>query len=42
MGQSISMPMTGICDFASAIRPIIIGMAWLSAALVFFGLSRKD
>lgn len=42
MGQSISMPMTGICDFATAIRPIIIGMAWLSAALVFFGLSRKD
>lgn len=42
MGQTISMPMTGICDFATAIRPIIIGMAWLSAALVFFGLSRKD
>jgi len=42
MGQSISMPMTGICDFASAIRPIMIGLAWFSAALVFFGLGRKE
>lgn len=42
MGQSISMPLTGICDFATAIRPIMIGLAWFSAALVFFGLGRKD
>lgn len=42
MGTTISMPMTGICDFATAIRPLIIGLAWLSAALTFFGLSRKD
>ena len=42
MGVSLVMPFTLICDFASAIRPMLIGFAWLSAALTFFGLGRKD
>lgn len=42
MGKTISMPFTGLCDFANAIRPLIIGMAWLSAALIFMGLGRKE
>lgn len=42
MGVSISMPFTMLCDFASAIKPLFIAFAWLSAALTFFGLGRKD
>jgi len=42
LGIELSMPYTMLCDFASAIRPLFIAFAWLSAALTFFGLGRKD
>ncbi|MDA8446348.1 virulence factor TspB C-terminal domain-related protein [Paracidovorax valerianellae] len=31
-----------LCDFASQIRPLLVGFAYLSAALAFMGLSRRD
>ena len=42
MGVALEMPFTMLCDFASAIKPLFIAFAWLSAALTFFGLGRKD
>jgi hypothetical protein len=42
LGVNLSMPFTMICNLATAIRPVVIGMAWLSAALAFFGLGRKE
>jgi len=41
-GFTLTMPFTMICDFALAIKPLLIGFAWLSAALAFMGLSKKD
>lgn len=42
MGITLTVPFTMICDIAAAIRPLLIGFAWLSAALTFFGMGRKD
>lgn len=42
MGKSMAFQWDLLCDFASQIRPLLIGFAYLSAALAFFGLSRKD
>jgi len=42
MGVALSMPYTMLCDFASAIKPLLIAFAWLSAAMSFFGMARKD
>ena len=42
MGVALEMPFTMLCDFASAIKPLFIAFAWLSAALTFFGFGRKD
>lgn len=42
MGKVYTFPWTVFCDFALMIRPLLIGFAWLSAALTFMGLSRKD
>ena len=42
LGITLSMPFTMLCDFASAIKPLFIAFAWLSAALTFFGFGRKD
>jgi hypothetical protein len=41
MGVTLTMPMTLLCDFAAAINPLLIGFAWLSASLTFFGFARK-
>jgi hypothetical protein len=41
-GISLEMPFDLLCDFAAGIRPIIIALAWLSAALAFLGLSKRD
>lgn len=41
MGKSMSMPFDLLCDFATAVRPLFIALAWLSAALSFIGLGRK-
>lgn len=42
MGVSLTMPFTMICDFASAIRPLLIAFAWLTAAFTFIGIGRKE
>lgn len=42
MGKSMAFRWDLLCDFATGIRPLLIGFAWLSAALAFIGLSRKD
>lgn len=42
MGVSLSLPFTMLCDFAAGIRPLLVGFAWLSAALTFIGFGRKD
>lgn len=42
MGKPMAFKWTLLCDFASQIRPLIVGFAYLSAALVFFGFTRKD
>jgi hypothetical protein len=42
MGQSISMPFTLLCDFATMINPILIGFAYLSAAMAFLGIGKRD
>lgn len=39
--QQFELPFTFLCDFAVAIRPILIGMAYLAAAMTFFGMSRR-
>lgn len=42
LGKSMSFRWDLLCDFASGIRPLLIGFAYLSAALAFLGLSRKE
>jgi hypothetical protein len=41
LGVSLSMPFTLLCDFAEKIRPLLIGFAYLSAAMTFFGFAKK-
>ena len=38
---SIDMPFDLLCTFANGIRPLVIGLAWLSAAFSFFGFARR-
>ena len=42
MGQPLAFKYDLLCDFAGYIKPLLIAFAWLSAALTFFGFSRKD
>lgn len=42
MGTQLAFEYTLFCDFASAIKPLFIGFAWLSATLTFFGIARRD
>lgn len=42
MGKTLEFKFDLLCNFATAVRPIIIGFAWLSAILGFLGLSRKE
>lgn len=42
LGGSYALSMQPMCDFAVAIRPLLIGFAWLSAAMLFLGIARKD
>lgn len=42
MGKQLSFKYDLLCDFSEYIKPIVIAFAWLSAALTFFGLGRKD
>lgn len=42
MGQTYAFSMQPLCDFAVGIKPLLIGFAWLSAALVFLGVARRE
>lgn len=41
-GVAVEMSFQPLCDFSTGIRPVIIGLAWISAVFGFLGLSRKD
>ncbi|QPR32312.1 hypothetical protein I6G96_15030 [Delftia acidovorans] len=41
MGKPMAFQWDLLCDFANGIRPLLIGFAWLSAALAFIGLTRR-
>ena len=41
-GLSLEMSWQPFCDFAGGIRPVVIAMAWLSAALMVLGIARRD
>lgn len=41
-GRPLSISYQPICDFATMIRPLIIGLAYLSAALIFVGAARRN
>lgn len=40
-GLNLEMSWQPFCDFAKGIRPVVIAMAWLSAALLVLGIARK-
>lgn len=41
MGKPMAFQWDLLCDFANGIRPLLVGFAWLSAALAFIGLTRR-
>ncbi len=41
MGKQMAFRWDLLCDFATGIRPILIGFAYLSAVLAFMGLTRR-
>lgn len=41
MGKQVAFQWDLLCDFANGIRPLLIGFAYLSAALAFMGLTRR-
>lgn len=41
-GFVIALPFDALCQFADGIRPVLIGLAWLTAALTWLGLARKE
>ena len=41
-GLALEMSWQPFCDFAGGIRPVVIAMAWLSAALFVLGVARRD
>jgi hypothetical protein len=40
-GQQIRLKWEPLCQAANTFRPIVIGMAWLSAIIIFMGISRR-
>lgn len=40
-GQTVGFKWKPLCDGATMFRPVVIGMAWLTATLIFMGISRK-
>jgi hypothetical protein len=42
MGRTFSFSVQPICDFAIMIKPLLIGFAWLTAALTFLGVARRE
>lgn len=41
MRQSIPIPLDAVCMFASGLRPVVLAMAWLAAALMLVGVARR-
>ena len=41
LGHTYSFSWQPFCDLATGIRPVVLALAWLSAAIGFLGLSRK-
>lgn len=41
-GYTVTMPFDLLCQFAAGIRPVVIALAWLTAALGFIGFARRD
>ena len=41
-GITLSMPFDLLCDFATGLKPVIVGLAWLSAAFAFMGIGRRS
>lgn len=42
LGGSVAMSWAPLCQFSSSIRPVVVGVAWLSAALIFLGIARRE
>lgn len=42
MGKTFSFTVEPLCDFAKAIKPLLIGFAYLTAALTFLGVARRE
>lgn len=38
VGANVDMPFTMVCDFMNGLRPILIAIAWLSAAFILLGM----
>lgn len=41
-GLTLSMPFDLLCDFATGLKPVIVGLAWLTAAFTFMGIGRRS
>ena len=39
---TVYMPWDTYCSFAQGIKPLVVGLAYLTAALTFMGLGRKE
>lgn len=42
MGQTFSFSWQPFCDVANGIRPVVVGLAWVTAIFGFMGIGRKD
>lgn len=42
LGTSFEFSMQPLCDLAAGIKPILIGFAWLTAAMTFLGVARRE
>lgn len=40
-GVQVKMSWQPLCQMANTFRPIVVGMAWLSAIIIFLGISRR-
>lgn len=41
-GMSLSFSWQPFCDLADGIRPVVVGLAWVTAIFGFMGIGRKD
>lgn len=40
-GQTLSFSLSMMCEFMTAVRPVILAVAWLSAVLLMLGIGRR-